>query len=329
MILGRKKRLLRVVVLAVAAGVAVFFYWRSARPQVITITGAIIRQNDNPTKQAPINDVEVTAADNVALNSAKSDTSGLFRLTLRPDVKVGQMVTLRFVHPGYRPLVVTEPVGNRLYIARMAPVVNAPPPPPVANPVSISNMTVSYTLRTTTALNVGSAVKTFVVVNTPNIPCKGQNPCSPDGRWKAATSSVMLDAGEGNQFRRSRVSCIAGPCPFTKIDSEEVSKDRRTITFTVRAWSAPATFLAQAEVVREVSENVVRRLYPVIFGNDLNFTLPPEAEGPSIEAEVDGADIVFPLDPDPCLTWADCHLRVDSDQTRVFRCEIKPGYQFR
>lgn len=325
---GRKIQVVTLLVFVLGAGTAAYLYWRSGRPHTITLAGAVIRQNENPSKQAPIADVEVTAPGGLALNSTKSDTSGLFRLTLRPEVKLGQMVTLQFEHPGYQPLVVTEPVGRRLYIARMSPAPSTAPPRPTAAAVSISNLIVSYTLRTTTALSIGSAVKTFAVVNTPNIPCDGQPPCSPDGRWKAATAAVLLDAGEGNQFRRPRVSCIAGPCPFTKIDSDELLNNGRTIKVSVRDWSAPVTFLLQAEVVREVSENVVERLYPVIFGNDLHFTLPPEAEGPSIEAELDGAAIVFPLDPDLCLSWANCQLRVDQDQTRLYRCEIKPGYQF-
>jgi hypothetical protein len=187
---------------------------------------------------------------------------------------------------------------------------------------------VRYTLRTTTALSIGSAVKTFEVINTANIPCRDQSPCSPDGRWKAAIVSVSLDAGEGNEFRRPRVSCISGPCPFTRIDSNQLSDDGRKITVSVRNWSAPATFLLQAEVARKMSENLVRQLYPVIFGKDLNFTLPADAEGPSIEAELGGAAVVFPLGPDLCLTWADCNLRTNQDQTRVYRCELKPGYQF-
>ena len=75
--------------------------------------------------------------------------------------------------------------------------------------------------------------------------------------------------------------------------------------------------------------DAVREFYPVIFGRRLNFTLPASASGPSIEAEVGGEPIVFPLGPDLFLRWADCHIGVDKDQSKTYRCELKPGYQFR
>jgi len=166
-------------------------------------------------------------------------------------------------------------------------------------------------------------------MNTGNIPCNNQPPCSPDGKWKAAMGSVSLDAGEGNEFRNARVSCIAGPCPFTKIEQEELSPDRSHFNVSVRNWSDATTFLLEAEVVRPMTSDMVRESYPVIFGRALNFSLPAQAEGPSIEAEIDREAIVFPLGPDLLLRWADCHSAVDKDQSKTYRCELKPGYQFR
>ena len=64
------------------------------------------------------------------------------------------------------------------------------------------------------------------------------------------------------------------------------------------------------------------------FGRSMNFTLPAMAQGPSIEAEVDGAAIVFPLGPRIALSWADCRLEVGSDRTKLYRCELKPQYRF-
>jgi hypothetical protein len=78
-----------------------------------------------------------------------------------------------------------------------------------------------------------------------------------------------------------------------------------------------------------MESDIVRQSYPVIFGQTLNFTLPAAAEGVSIEAEINGAPIVFPLGPDLYLSWADCNARVNSDQTKVYRCELKPKYGFR
>ncbi len=75
--------------------------------------------------------------------------------------------------------------------------------------------------------------------------------------------------------------------------------------------------------------DVIRRSYPVIFGGAMNFTVPPTAEGPSIEADVNGDDIVFPLGPDLILSWGVCSLKVDADQSKLIRCELKPGYRFK
>jgi len=94
------------------------------------------------------------------------------------------------------------------------------------------------------------------------------------------------------------------------------------------AWSDTATFLVEAEVVHPMQSDVVRNSYPVIFGDALNFTLPPAAEGVSIQAELNGETIVFPLGPALILSWADCNARINPDQTRVYRCELKPGYRW-
>jgi hypothetical protein len=97
----------------------------------------------------------------------------------------------------------------------------------------------------------------------------------------------------------------------------------------VRNWSDSTTFLLEADVVHPMESDTVRRSYPVIFGQALNFTLPPNAEGISIEAEVNGQGIIFPLGPELYLSWADCNERVNRDKTRVYRCEMRPGYRFR
>jgi hypothetical protein len=172
-------------------------------------------------------------------------------------------------------------------------------------------------------------VKTFQVENKGDVLCQHHPPCSPDGKWKAAIASAALDAGEGNEYENARVSCIAGPCPFTKIESDGFSHGGRNISVSVRNWSDTTTFLLQAEVFRSQISDIARESYPVIFGDSLNFTLPPAAEGPSLEAEVSGEGIVFPLGPAPILSWADCNVRVGRDQTKSYRCELKPGYEFR
>jgi len=193
----------------------------------------------------------------------------------------------------------------------------------------VSNPRVRYSVKATTEVNVGSAVKTFQLVNVGNQLCAKHPTCSPDGKWKAAEGSLSLDAGEGNEFRNARVSCIAGPCPFTQVEQEKFSDDRRRLTVTVRDWSDTTTFLVEAEVVHPMTSDMVRHTYPVIFGRALNFSLPPGAEGPSIEAEVNGESIVFPLGPDLFLRWADCQIVAEKDESQNYRCELKRGYQFR
>jgi len=58
-------------------------------------------------------------------------------------------------------------------------------------------------------------------------------------------------------------------------------------------------------------------------------TLPGTAVGPSIEADIGGSLIEFPLGPNPVLSWADCQVRVEKNQVKEYRCELKAGYEFR
>jgi hypothetical protein len=298
------------------------------RRQPVTLKGAVLRQDRDPNKQLPLADVQITAINALGSATSRSDSSGFFSLTLPKGLRRRQQVILKFRHEDYQPLNLDDFIGDKLYIARMLPTHRET----IADSRSespISNTRIRYTVKATTEANIGSAVKTFDVVNAGNTPCNKQPPCAPGGKWKATIGSLSLDAGEGNEFRNSRVSCIAGPCPFTKIELETFSPDRRRFNVSVLNWSDTTTFLVEAEVVRPMTSDMVREAYPVIFGRALNFSLPTAAEGPSIEAEVDGQPIVFPLGPDLFLRWAECHLAVDKDQSRNYRCELKPGYQFR
>jgi hypothetical protein len=112
------------------------------------------------------------------------------------------------------------------------------------------------------------------------------------------------------------------------MESNHFSQGGQVITVSARNWSDTTTFLLEAEVVHPMVSQIVHESYPVIFGEGLNFTLPSSAEGVSIEAELDGQMIIFPLGPALFLSWANCNARVNSDQTRVYRCDLKPGYQF-
>jgi hypothetical protein len=295
----------------------------------IILKGTVLRQDSDPNKQLPIGDVEITASNGIGIETFRSDASGFFRITLPKGLQRRQPVTLEFHHKDYQPFTLHDFVGDKLYIVHMVSV----PQPSSADThhpeVILSNARVRYSMKATTEANVGSTVRAFQVPNTGNVPCAKRPPCSPDGKWKAVISSMSLDAGEGNEFRNARVSCIAGPCPFTRIEQEDLSQDRRRFNVSVRDWSDTTTFLLEAEVVHPMVSDLVRESYPVIFGRALNFSLPSTAEGPSIEAELDGEAIVFPLGPDLFLRWADCHMGLDKDQSKTYRCELKPGYQFR
>jgi hypothetical protein len=292
------------------------------------LQGAVIKRDADPNKEQPIADVDVTVASGLASYAGRSDAAGFFRVTLPKGIRAGEALTLTFRHSGYEPLQLTEDAGNSLYIARMAPVSSQASHAEAHHPETlVSGLSVRYAVKTTTAAEVGSTVKAFQVINAGNVPCDQKSPCSPDGRWKAAIGSGSLDAGEGNEFRNVRVSCIAGPCPFTRIEPSQISRSGRMVKASVLNWSDTATFLIEAEVFHTWVADLVRTSYPIVFGRTLNFSLPPEAEGPSIEAEIGGERVVFPLGPSLCLSWADCAFGVEH-KTRTYRCELKPGYRF-
>lgn len=312
-----------IVVPIVAVAIFAIIRWQKQRP--VILRGAVIAQDADPRKQLPIGGVQVSADELTA--SSKSDSSGFFALTLPKAIRRGRPILLHFRHPQYRSLDVNDYVGNQLYIVHLVSLDNKPA---TANQpqVRLSNVRVRYTEKTQTELNVGSAVKTFEVPNTGNVPCRNQHPCSPDGKWKAALGSATLDAGVGNEFRAPRASCIAGPCPFTRVESNHMSKAGQILTLTVRDWSDTATFLLEAEVFRPMVTQREHWSYPAIFGEGMSFTLPSSAESVSMEADVDGQTVIFPLGPSLQLSWATCDASTNPDEGRIYRCTLKPGYRF-
>jgi hypothetical protein len=320
---------------AATAGVLVLrlHHWG---PGSMTIQGAVIRSDTDVRKQLPISDALVTASDGEHSATAESDASGYFKLALPRIVGPARTVNLNFQHVDYKPLDLEfhaslGSAGRELYIAAMTPIPQQPSIAPGGKESVVSNIRIRYTVNTQTEENIASAVRTFQVVNKGNVACNGEGPCSPNGAWKASTGSLSLDAGPDNEFRNVRASCIAGPCPFTRIDSGGYANGGRNITVSALDWSDTATFLVEAEVFRTAISSQVRESYPVIFGPALNFTLPPTQEGVSIEADVDGAPMVFPLGPELYLSWATCTASTntaDKRATTVYRCELKPGYRF-
>lgn len=298
------------------------------RNNPITITGAIVQKDEDPRKQSPITDVRVTVAGEPDNPVANSNLLGYFSILLPPGVRRGQSITLQFRHPKFQPLDLKTVVGNNLYVIPMAPLRTDDETASNHPDILVTNVLVRYSTETSAEVNIGTGVKTFQVLNTGGTPCDSHSQCSPDGRWKAAIGSGSLDAGQGNVFEDARVSCIAGPCPFTKIESDGFSRGGRNITVSVRGWSDTTTFLFEAEVFQEQVNDIVRQSYPVIFGRTFNFSLPATAEGTSLEAELGGAPITFPLGPDPNLSWAACTVIFGKGHSKSYRCELKRGYAF-
>jgi hypothetical protein len=312
------------ITLVVLSGAALgIVYWLHQRP--IIIRGAVIVQDSDPRKQLPVAGVTVSAGD-LAPAPVTTDASGSFTLKLRKPFRKGHPMVLEFRHPQYQPFDLTDYVTNHLYVVRLTPLRNSVPSS--APTVKVGNVRVRYTVKALSEVNVGSAVKLFEVQNKGNVPCKGEHPCSPDGKWKAASGQASLDAGTGNQFRDARASCIAGPCPFTRIEGLPLAQGSQKVTVAARDWSDTATFVLEAEVFRPMVSQTVHWSYPIVFGDGLTFTLPSTAESVSIEADVDGQTITFPLGPALFLSWASCEDEVNPAQARVFRCEPKPGYRF-
>jgi hypothetical protein len=324
---SRKRIALSIAILAaigVAAGLGATVWLH--RDQRIVLQGAVIKQDADVKKQSPIAGVQISIQGTKVPIVAESDFSGFFKLQLQPGALPGESVVLNFRHPEYQPLEVPETIGHQLYIVSMTPVPKHKPAVP-GPPIRLSNIRVRYSTQAERQVNIGSEVTTFEVKNQANVACNGQKPCSPDGRWKASIGSASLDAGQGNVFDNARVSCIAGPCPFTKIVTDRYSHPSRTISVSVLGWSGTTTFLMQGEVFRREISNPVRDMYPVIFGDSINFTLPPPAEGPTLEAEVNSVETIFPLGPKALVPWATCNVEIEKTHSRSYRCELKPGYR--
>jgi hypothetical protein len=327
------------LVASIVVGTITMFVLRARHEagELMTFQGAVIRRDADPQKQLPVANVEVTATRGPTSASTRTDASGYFKIKFPELIWPRQTVVLSFRHEDYWPLDINIPIQLRAsakkdYIAAMEelPTVARASTAPKGPLVTVASIRIRYTANFQSEENIGGASQTFQVVNQANVPCEHRLPCSPDGNWKAAIGSVTLDAGSGNEFRNVRASCIAGPCPFTQMKPNDFQNNGRTVTVAALNWSDTATFLVEAEVFRTSIASSVRHSYPVIFGQTLNFTLPHSQEGVTIEAEVNGAPMVFPLGPNLYLSWATCNTRTSKDveESTVYRCELKPGYKF-
>jgi len=329
--MGKRTTLFAVLIL-VAGGLVIWRLQRfsSVPAGPVMVQGAVMVRSDDVDKQAPIPGVSVSVEG--LPDQTVSTSTGFFGLNLGNRVKPAQPIVLEFRHPQYQPLDLTVFAGVRIDLARMVPVSEsraATASATTAPHTVMSGIAIRYTTKTTTNLNVGSEVKTFNVANTANVPCNGRYLCSPDGKWKASIGSASLQAPAGNFFANARVGCIAGPCAFTKIRFDGFSHGGPSIRVDVLGWASTTTFLFEAEVFRTMVSDAVIRSYPVIFAGTLHFTVPPEADGLCIEADVNGAAVVFPLGPQPFLDWATCTESINPDRAQVYQCQLKSGYSFK
>jgi len=328
--MSRKRKITLWILAAAVAVTAGALIVRGHRPRRLTsIVGTVLTQDADPRKQGSIPGVAITASDGDEVASSRSDASGFFRLHLRTGIWQGTDVSLQFRHPDYKPLDITGGFADKICVIRMVPREGGQRAAASGPETLLSNVRVRYVMKNFTIVSVGSMVKAFEITNTGNVPCEDRRPCSPDGKWKAGAGSESFDAGEGHEFRTPRVSCIAGPCPFTRIESEGLSRNGRIFKVSVLNWSDTATYLFEAEVIQAMAGEAIHQLYPAIFGRNMNFTLPAVAQGPSIEAEMNSVAIVFPLGPNLRLSWGACNMQVAPDRTKLYSCELKPGYRFR
>ncbi|HTV07360.1 MAG TPA: hypothetical protein VME86_18460 [Acidobacteriaceae bacterium] len=319
-------------ILAMAAAVVLVVRARHWQPRSITIQGAVIRRDADARKQIPISGATVAVSDGANSATTTSTALGYFKVKVHKRVWPRETLHLDFHAPGYHPLDMELKLGLRahfkqLCIAEMKPVTVPVATPAGREPVLVSNVLIRYTVNYAAETNIGAMARTFQVDNQGNVPCKGYSLCSPDGNWRASRGSVTLDAGTGNVLRDVRASCIAGPCPFTRIDYKGFKHAAQIAVVYAVNWSDTATFLVEAEVFDKTIASSVRKSYPVIYGNDLHFTLPPTAEGPSIEADIAGTPVVFPLDGGFYINWTVCSSEAGENNSRVYECELRPGYR--
>ena len=139
-----------------------------------SLAGAVLTANADPRKQLPVPNVEITAEAGGTTARAKSDSSGFFRVNWRSGIWRGEQVTLRFRHPDYQPLEITQPLTDQLYIARMTSSASVKDLESHRQEISVADIRVRYAVKATTTINIGSTAKTFEVVNTGNVPCEPQ-----------------------------------------------------------------------------------------------------------------------------------------------------------
>jgi hypothetical protein len=329
----RQAALIGIAIVAAVFGIAATVmqirgHFRHSPIHTIQITGVVLRNNKKPDQQSPIANVDILASGGLFEQEVKSDTAGRFQLNVRVGFLRQEPILLRFEHAGYKPVEVNQVSDNRLYVVRMDPIAAEPEPAGGEKDLPVKDVRIRYTLRSETRMNIGNIAKQLVVTNIGNVPCAGSRTCSPDGKWRASAGTLTLDAGDGNLFENVRVTCVAGPCPFTAVTSEAPLRPSAVIRVSALNWSDTAVFLIEAELTRTAVTDSMRRIYPTIIGRTMTFTLPAGASGPTVEVTLNGEEIMFPLGPKRILSWATCGVEIGRDQNSTYRCELKSGYTF-
>src|SRR5581483_5548213 len=201
------KRTIQIVgiVLALVAAVGLILLAAGVfKKRALTLKGAVITKDADPRRELPIANAHIvvtnrllpgqtksdlaelfglTSGTDVKLGEAVSDSSGYFSIKLPTDVRRGRPITFALERPDYQRLAKSDYVGDQLYVLRMDPVNQKTATRNSGPETTVANVLVRYSTKATTSANSGSAAKTFQVFNKGNVPCHGQNPCSPDGKW--------------------------------------------------------------------------------------------------------------------------------------------------
>jgi hypothetical protein len=337
--MSRKRLVILVTVIVLVVSVGIGIAVRVARKGVprltpaIRLEGSVLKQDADPSKRTPIPVVTVTATRGETEVVRQTDPTGYFDVSFAGGIESGADLNLTFVKAGYKTVQLTPSnPGDQLYIVQMEPVAEPAPlrTQRVQAPAKLStikDVRVRYSFKDQSTIPVGAIAKEFLAPNKGNIPCRNQQPCSPDGKWKATLTILPIDTEPGNEFRNVRVSCIAGPCHFLKVDPG-VTEHATRLKISVLNWSDTSAFLVEGDVIRTMVTNIVRQSYPFVLGNTMNFALPASSESVSIEANLDGKLIIFPLGPTLSLSWADCNVDTSAGGDKTYRCQLKPGYQF-
>jgi hypothetical protein len=98
---------------------------------------------------------------------------------------------------------------------------------------------------------------TSVSAATPDrngIDCDHRSPCSPDGKWWAAITPLVITAAADQEVRNPVVSCRGSTCGFLEIMSTAVAADGHSATAQVKTWSNSVTLTYTAEIWSKASQ---------------------------------------------------------------------------